>query len=299
MKELSNKRVLVTGAGHGLGQELSKSLAAAGAEVIVTDRDQVRVAETVNMICEAGQRASGYLMDVTNLKSVREVRKQLNTTCGPIDVLVNNAGVVFGGPFLKVPLERHFATYQINTIGLITVTHTFLPDLISRPESHLVNIASASGLIALPFAATYASSKWAVLGFSRSLLEELVKAGHKHVKVTTVCPSYISTGMFKGVRSPFLTPQLTPQKVSRLTLNAIQKNKEQVFTPILVKMLPFLKGIMPRFIFRNLLDFFGVFTGMASWCGHQAPDETQTITSPMVSVTQNRRLFTEQSNRVA
>ncbi len=298
MRSLMGKRVLVTGAGHGLGQELSRSLAAEGAHVVVTDCEQQRVAETVKLIRGAGHQAIGYAMDVTDVTAVRKVHTQLNAAYGPIDVLVNNAGVVFGGPFLDVPLERHFATYQINTVGLVVVTHTFLPDLIARPEAHLVNIASASGLIALPYAATYASSKWAVLGFSRSIKEELVKDEHKHVHVTTVCPGYINTGMFDGVQSPFLTRQLTPQRVTKLTINAIRKNREQVLTPLIVKVLPFLKGIMPRFIFCKLLDLCGVYNGMSTWCGHHN-FENQTTTPPVLSGAQERRLFTEQSNRVA
>ena len=68
--------------------------------------------------------------------------------------------------------------YEVNCIGPVTVTHTLLPELLARPEAHIVNIASASALLPLPFAATYASSKWAVLGFSESLLEELRLTGH-------------------------------------------------------------------------------------------------------------------------
>ena len=106
---------------------------------------------------------------------------------GPIDVLVNNAGVVFGGPFLDVDLDRHLATIAVNLSGVITLTHAFLPDLIARPVGHIVNIASAAAVIALPMATSYAASKWAVLGFSDSLREELASPAI----VTSASPRFV------------------------------------------------------------------------------------------------------------
>ena len=131
-----------------------------------------------------------------------------------MDVLVNNAGIVHGGPFLDVPVERHLATYRVNVLGLVAVTHAFLPDLIASADSHLVNIASASGYIGLPHGSTYASSKWAVIGFSESLLLELELHGHRHVHVTTVCPSYVTTGLFDGARAARTTSLLSPERLA-------------------------------------------------------------------------------------
>ena len=202
MQNLAGKRALITGAGHGLGRELARTFARAGAEVVVTDLDPDRVANTVRQIIEDGGRAVGYTMDVTDAECVKDVRERLHKEHGPINVLVNNAGMVYGGDFLGVPLSKHLLTYQINAVGLITVTHTFLRDLIGSGEANVVNVASASGLIPLPFAATYCSTKWAVIGFSESLGEELRLQGNGHVCVTTICPSYIGTGMFTGVTLP-------------------------------------------------------------------------------------------------
>ena len=125
---------------------------------------------------------------------------------GPIDVLVNNAGLVFGGAFLDVPLERHLTTYRVNTLGLVAMTHAFLPDLMAGRDGHVVNVASASGFIGLPFGATYASSKWAVLGFSELLErahagEEVViaKAGKPYARlVPIVAGGERKPGAFRG-----------------------------------------------------------------------------------------------------
>ncbi len=273
MKNLAGKLALVTGAGHGLGQQLCRDLAAAGAQVLVTDRDLDRVAETLELIHNDGFAASGYSMDVTDLNEITLTKNRIHAEHGPIDVLVNNAGVVFGGNFLDVPMERHLATYQINTIGPVAVTHAFLPDLIEKSDAHLVNISSASALIPLAFGSTYASSKWAVLGFTRSIREELRATGNRHVMTTAVCPSYINTGMFEGVKTPFLCGRLTPEKISNLVMKAIKKNTATVLAPWLVKLIPLGKGTLPRFMFRALLRFLGVSTGMVSWCGHETDEQ--------------------------
>ena len=135
------------------------------------------------------------------------------TRVGPITSLINNAGVVFGGEFEQVELDQHLNTFRVNSEGLMATTHAFLDDLIQAKEAYLVNIASASAFIGLPYGSTYAASKWAVVGFSESLRLELAVRKIRHVHVTSVCPSYISTGMFDGVKTPLFSPMLTPKKV--------------------------------------------------------------------------------------
>jgi all-trans-retinol dehydrogenase (NAD+) len=270
MRNFVGKRALVTGAGRGLGRELCQVFAAAQMEVVVTDCDPEGVSDTLHLLRTSRRRAVGYQMDVTDPESVRSIRDRLHAEHGPIDLLINNAGIVSGGEFLDVPLREHMATYHVNTIGLIVVTHTFLPDLLRPSGGHLVNIASASGLIGLPYGTTYASSKWAVIGFSDSIREELRQNGRKDVSVTTVCPGYVGTGMFEGVRSPWLVPVLEPPDVARQVLKAVRRDHEQVLTPWLIKLIPLGKGTMLRSWFRKLCHWLGVTTGMASWRGHAA-----------------------------
>ncbi len=265
MTQLHDKRVLITGSGHGLGRELAKTFAKAGCEVIVTDRDIDRVNETVSLLTKTNHRAFGYAMDVTNAASVQDVHDHVLFEHGPIDILVNNAGIVCGGTFENVSLERHKAIYDVNCFGPVTVTHTLLSELLTRPEAHIVNIASASALMPLPFAATYASSKWAVLGFSESLREELRLTGHGHVHVTSVCPGYIATGMFHGAKTPFLMPMLTPQSLANEVVRAVQSDCEIVRTPWQVKLLPLMNALLPRWLLRCVGDKLGVLDSMAGW----------------------------------
>ncbi|HEV7221826.1 MAG TPA: SDR family NAD(P)-dependent oxidoreductase [Pirellulales bacterium] len=272
MRDLNNKRVLITGGGHGLGRDLALAFAGAGAEMIVTDRNLAGAEETVKLVEAAGGRGAAYALDVTELDAIGQFRQRLHAEHGPIDVLINNAGIAHGGAFLDVPVENHLATYRVNALGLVAMAHAFLPDLIARPEGRLVIIASASGLIALPYASTYASSKWAALGFSESIREELRILGHGHVRVTAVCPSYIDTGMCDGVKIPRFTRMLRSPQVAERVLRAVQCNRDLVLTPWLVYVTPFTKAMLPPPLFRKVADFFGITGGMVGWYGHDKPN---------------------------
>jgi short-subunit dehydrogenase len=270
MMNLNSRRVLITGAGHGLGLATARAFAKEGAFVIITDREPERVTEAVCELQMQSLPCAGYAMDVTDTADVRYVRDQIHADHGLIHVLVNNAGIVTGGQFLDVPLEKHMVTYDVNTYGPVIVTHLFLQDLLDSDEGHVVNIASASALIALPNAATYASSKWAVLGFTDSLREELELTGRGHVGVSAICPSYINTGMFEGAKAPLLTPILTPEDLASKIVRCVYKKRAHLLTPGLVRLIPLGKATWPRVIFRRLLQFLGVYQGMEDWKGHKA-----------------------------
>jgi all-trans-retinol dehydrogenase (NAD+) len=260
MQSLTGKRVLITGGGRGLGRALAHRFAAAGGHVIVTDRDAA-AAESV-----AGEvNGTALPLDVTDPAAILAVRNRVR----PIDVLVNNAGVVFGGPFVDVPLDRHHLTVAVNLGGGLNVTHAFLADLVARPEAHVVNIASASAFIPLPWAASYAASKWAVVGFTESLRDELRLQGHRHVGVTAVCPSYITTGLFAGAAPPRLTTWLTPIGAADATVRAVLRGQGMVVLPWRVRMLLGVAGLLPWPLWRRAMALTGVSTSMTGWAGRR------------------------------
>lgn len=268
MRTLRNRRVLITGAGRGIGRALALRFARDGADVVVTDIDLPAARAVAEEIAVAGGTAVAHPLDVTDAAAVEALRDAVRTERGPIHVLINNAGTVHGGPFVEVPLERHLTTFRINVDGVVTVTRTFLPDLIAADDGHLVNIASASGFIGLPFGSTYAASKWAVIGFSDSIRLELGLLGHDHVGVTAVCPSYVDTGLFEGARPPRTTRMLTPERLADMTVRAVLRNRPYVRTPWLVKITPLLKGILPTAWFDALGGVFGANRSMTGWTGH-------------------------------
>lgn len=280
MTTLTNRFVLITGAGHGLGLETAKQFAHQGAYVIITDVDLDRVGNAVAELHALGREATGYTMDVTDADDVRRVRDQILSEHGTIDVLVNNAGIVTGGRFTEVSLEKHHLTYEVNTRGPVNVTHVFLDDLVKQTEGHIVNICSASSMLPLPGGATYASSKWAVLGFTDSLRAELKETGNGHVRVTAICPSYIKTGMFEGVKPPLLAPWLEPRWLAKSIVKCVQKNRDQMIAPFLVNLIPLAKATWPRPIFRMLLKALGVYGSMTDWKGHETPAAESAETDP-------------------
>jgi all-trans-retinol dehydrogenase (NAD+) len=268
---VAGTRVLVTGAANGLGFAIATAFARAKSHVVLTDMNAERLAEAVAKLKADGFAACGYQLDVTSPEQIADVRTRVLAEQGPVGVLVNNAGVVFGGPFLGVPLAKHLATVNVNLSGLLAVTHVFLPDLLARPAAHVVNIASASAVIALPMGASYAATKWAVLGFSESLREELRELGHRHVGVTAICPSYIATGLFDGAKPARFTQWLTPEAVADEVVRAVEKGREFVMLPWPARWMYRLCRGWPRSWYRAVCRAVGVSRSMSDWRGHAPP----------------------------
>jgi short-subunit dehydrogenase len=267
MTSLLDKRVLITGGGSGIGRSLALRFAAEGAHLHLADVDLAAAEAVAAAIAAAGGRAAAWRLDVTDTAAIAGLRRGILEASGPIDVLVNNAGVVHGGALLDVPIEAHFQTFRVNALAVVAVTHAFLPDLLARPEAHIVTIASAAAFAGLPFGSSYAASKWAALGFSESIRLELLEQGHRHVRVTAVCPGYVGTGMFEGARALRLTRILTPERVADLTVRAVRANRAMVMTPWVVALGPALRGVVPRPLYDAIARLFGAQTSMARWTG--------------------------------
>lgn len=271
MRDLKGRRVLITGGAAGIGRCIAERLVPEGSELVLVDVNEQALNETLGAIESLGTTVSGYSLDITDTGSIFALRDRVHEELGPVDVLVNNAGIVFGGGFLDVPFEKHVRTYRVNVEGLVAMTYAFLPDLLSRPEGHVVNIASAAGLIGLPWGTSYASSKWAVVGFSESLRLELEMTKHQSVKVTTVCPGYVSTGLFEGARPPRTTSLLTPEGLAQEIVQAVKRDEVFVLTPWLVKLTPLLKGILPTRLADAVAWALGATSSMEHWRGREAP----------------------------
>jgi len=273
MRNLKNKKVLITGGARGIGKEIALEFARNGSDIIICDVDksffdQNKFKQNVNDIESIGVSCFGYYLDITKFDDIVKTRKKILKEIGKIDILVNNAGVVSGGNFLEVPIEDHQLTYNVNIEGVINMTYIFLQDLIDKPVSHIVNISSASGFTSLPGGTTYASSKAAVTSFSESLLNELKKDGHNHVGMTITCTAYVKTGMFDGVTDPFLIPMLTPEKLAKKIVRAVHRKKMFVLEPAFIKFIPVIKAIFPRFIYDYLGRILGGYNSMDFWEGH-------------------------------
>jgi short-subunit dehydrogenase len=264
---ISGKRVLITGAGQGMGRLMVWRFAEKGAFVVATDLKEELLKEIEG---EASRRKVSLLthpLDVTKTDEILSLRQRIERELGGVDILVNNAGVVFGGPFSEVPLELHNLTLKVNLLGVVNTTYTFLPLLLKQPEGAIVNMASASAFIALPLATTYAASKWGVVGFSDSLRIELRARGHRHIRVISICPSYVNTGMFAGATPPKQIGMLRPESVVARVIRAVEQEKTDVYIPGYVRAAPFFRGILPKRWFEWFCWKLGIYGSMKGWRG--------------------------------
>jgi len=271
MSTIPGSRALVTGAASGIGRLLALELARRGAELVLWDIVKERLDAVTAEVARAGTRpVHAYLCDVSAREHVYEVAERVQREAGPVDVLVNNAGIVSGQSFLELPDPKIEATFRINTLALFWTCKAFVPGMVARNRGHVVTIASASGLVGVAKLADYAASKWAAVGFDESLRMELRKTA-PGVKTTVVCPFYIDTGMFRGVKTRFprLLPILQPEYVARRTVRAIERNQARLIMPRFVSLVPSMRGL-PVPMMDALLDFFGINASMDEFKGRDS-----------------------------
>lgn len=187
-QELAGQVALVTGAGGGIGRAIALALASAGARVAVSDID-LEVAQRVVLELPA---AIPLFLDVTSPESAAKAVAATEAALGPIDILINNAGVSTMNRIENLTLEEWDFNFDVNTRGVFLVTRAALPGMIARRAGCIVNTASMAGKKAVPLLAHYAASKWACVGFTKSAAVEL---GPHGIRVNCVCPGYVRTAM--------------------------------------------------------------------------------------------------------
>ncbi|HQR27203.1 MAG TPA: SDR family NAD(P)-dependent oxidoreductase [Nocardioides sp.] len=273
METVVGKRVLVTGAAMGMGRLFAeRAVAERASDVVLWDINGDQLAVTAKELSGGDAEIRTDVVDVGDHTSVADAAAAVTDALGGVDVLVNNAGVVRGNHFFwETDQERDIAfTMEVNALGPMMVARAFLPGMIETDgECRLVNLASAAGLTANPRMASYAASKWAVVGWSESVRLELEQAGHDHVRVTTVCPYYVKTGMFDGAKSAPLLPLLEPAEVVDETWRAMTRGRPFVVMPRTVLLSEALKGIVPLWM-RDFLAgrVFGIYHTMDDFQGH-------------------------------
>lgn len=274
MKTVNGKIVLVTGAAMGMGRMYAERAVSEGAAAVVLwDVNETALAETTAALRAAGGTVHPYVVDVSSRAKVQRAAGHVRKEVGDPHIVFNNAGVVRGNAYFwetDSVRDTEF-TIKINTLAPMFVAREFLPGMIaSGEECRLVNVASSAGFVANPRMASYAASKWAAIGFSDSVRVELEQAGHQHVKVTTVCPYYVKTGMFDGAKAGLLLPLLEPEDVVAAAWKAMRKGTPFVIMPRTVLLNESIKGLVPTPI-RDLLvgKVFGVHKTMEEFTGRR------------------------------
>lgn len=274
MKSVQGKTVLVTGAAMGMGRLFAeRAIAEKAKAVVLWDLNETALQGTLEELSGRGSAVSAYVVDVGDLAAVDATAAAVLDEVGRVDVLLNNAGIVRGNAYFWESDSRRDTqlTVAVNTLAPMYVARAFLPGMIAGSgECRVVNLASAAGLTANPRMAVYAASKWAVIGWSDSIRLELKQAGYDHVKVTTVCPYYVNTGMFDGAKSAPLLPILDPDHVVEETWKTMCSGGSFVVLPRTVMLSEVLKGLVPigvrDFIADNIIGVYHTmedFTGRA------------------------------------
>jgi NAD(P)-dependent dehydrogenase (short-subunit alcohol dehydrogenase family) len=186
--DLTGQVALVTGAGAGIGRAIATALAGAGARVAVTDLDL----EAAEAVASSLEGARAWRLDVTSLESAESVAADVESSFGPIDVLINNAGVSTMKPLWDLTEKDWDFNFDVNAKGVFLVTKAVAPRMMERRRGTMVNTASMAGKRGVALLAHYAASKWACIGFTKSAAIEL---GPYNIRVNCVCPGYVATPM--------------------------------------------------------------------------------------------------------
>ncbi|BDU75522.1 SDR family oxidoreductase [Mesoterricola sediminis] len=264
MTRLQGAHVLITGAASGIGRLMALGARDRGARLTLLDRDGAGLAA---VLAELGEGHAGYAVDLADRAATLAAADQVLRERGPVEVLVNNAGIVTGRPILDCSEDAIERTFRVNTLALFWLTRAFLPGMLAQGRGHVVTLASAAGLGGTSRLTDYCASKFAAVGFDESLRLELKRLGHP-VRTTLVCPFYIDTGMFAGVRTrfPWLLPILRPEYVARRVLGAVASNRKRLILPRFVLAVLAVK-VLPPTLYDAILGFFGVNRTMDEFRG--------------------------------
>ncbi|MEP0006618.1 MAG: SDR family oxidoreductase [Balneola sp.] len=270
MTSFSGKTILITGAASGIGFIMGRMALEKGAKhLVMWDINSESLSASADELASKGYSVSTNLVDVRNKEQVSKVSEVVIKEQGTIDILFNNAGIIVGKSFADHSYEDIENTLAVNSLGLMYVARAFLPAMIEKGFGRIINIASAAGLTPNPGMTVYAASKWAAVGWSDSLRIEL-EQNHENIKVLTVMPSYINTGMFDGVKAPLLIPLLDPEKISAKILNSVEKEKFILREPFMIKLSPFVRGILPARIYDFIAGkILKVYSSMNTFTGRK------------------------------
>jgi NAD(P)-dependent dehydrogenase (short-subunit alcohol dehydrogenase family) len=263
------KRVVITGAGSGIGKALALEFAVMNWSVAVAEINRERAQETVVQINKIGGRGLDIPCDVTKPDDLVKVANVVQKEWGGVDILINNAGVAAGGSFEKIPLDKWEWILAINQKSIIYGCRAFIPMFKECKSGYIVNVASNAGIASLPLMASYNMTKAAVISMSETLRNELSPF---NIGVSVVCPTFINTNLLvdpsamdertqKLLGTFFGNTAVTSEKVARHIVQSIKKNRLYVITQKDGKFMWRMKRWYPELYFKVLSYLYrkGIF----------------------------------------
>ena len=193
--QLDNQTALITGAGRGIGQGIALALAQAGANVVAADVDLAIAEETSEKVKALGRKSAAIEVDVTQADSIEAMVNEAESRVGPLDIAVNNAGVISIMGVDKLDAEKWDSLMAVNARGVFLCTQAEINVMRPRRFGRVINVSSICGKVGLPDLSHYCASKFAVVGFSNSVAKEVAGEG---ITVNALCPGIVGTGMWRG-----------------------------------------------------------------------------------------------------
>jgi short-subunit dehydrogenase len=275
MDTVAGKRVLITGAAMGLGKSFAqRAVREQAADVVLWDVNETALKQTAAELSSGSvSRVHHYVVDVSDQQSIIDAAAAVRSEVGDIDVLVNNAGIVRGNGYFwetenRADIDK---TMAINSLAPMYIALEFLPAMVQRKTpARVLNIASSAALVSNPRMSVYAASKWAALGWSDSVRLELEQSGNEHVKVTTVCPTYINTGMFDGAKGFWFTPILEQEEVVDTAWREMKNGAALVVLPWTSRLNRAISGLLPLKVRDFYLNKVGVYHSMDEFTGRKS-----------------------------
>ncbi|GGF24399.1 SDR family oxidoreductase [Williamsia phyllosphaerae] len=241
--------IAITGAARGIGFETAKTLQDRGATVVIGDIDSDAVGKAT---AELGH--DGFEVDVTDPTSFEKFLDEVEASAGPIDVLINNAGIMPTGPLLNYDINVVRRNFDIDLLGVVIGTQLAAKRMVARGGGQVINIGSIAGRLAVPGLTIYNGAKAGVIAFSEAADAELADSG---VRVKTVNPTFTQTGLISGIKTNKFTQTVTPAQVAAQVLASIEGDKMHATVPKSVSWVH-ATGIMPRSMKRASLRMTGM-----------------------------------------
>lgn len=231
MFSLAGKRALVTGGGSGIGEATARTLARAGAFVYVVDRDG-RAAERVaaDILAGGSGDALGLTLDVTDEAAVNALAADVAARHGGLDVLVNNAGVGHVGTIEQTTTADLDRLYAVNVRGVFAMSRAFLPAMLARSAGSIVNLASIGGIVGIRDRLAYCTTKFAVVGLTKSMALDHARQG---IRVNCVCPGRVETPFVSARLKEYADPEAAYREMSATQAVGRMGTPEEIAAAIL------------------------------------------------------------------
>ena len=262
MKELHGRVAVITGASQGIGRAVAFALAREGCVVVLLARNRQALNAVAAEIKRRGGSAAVEVCDASKPEGVAKAIGRVEDKTGRIDILVNNAGVGTFKPIQLTTLKDALAPVQVPFGAAVAASWAVVPGMLSRGLGHIVNLTSPAGYFAFANSSAYSAARYAMVGLSLTLQEELAPKG---VGVSLVCPGAVNTGYFDTndanldafPRIEKVIPRLSPEEVADRVVRAIRENQREVIFPWILWFLTRFYQTLPRFTY-----YFLKFTGL-------------------------------------